>query len=88
MAPKLEKKEAPIIPDYDAATDTSDLPNGLKELPASTRPVKLKASKYKFHHDGMTYYPHNDTPVLDINSPESAFLRLQVEAGVLIVTEG
>jgi hypothetical protein len=54
------------------------------------RPVKLLAKQYKIRNDaGVLYTTHTPIDCNDLNAPECAFERAQVEAKVLIiVSEG
>ena len=54
------------------------------------RPVKLLAKQYKIRNDaGVLYTTHTPIDCNDLNAPECAFERAQVDAKVLIiVSEG
>lgn len=57
---------------------------------SAKRPVKLLAKQYKIRNDfGVLYTTHTPIDCNDLNAPECAFERAQVEAKVLIiVSEG
>jgi hypothetical protein len=59
-----------------------------KQPTTAVRPVKLRAVQYKITNpdNGVVYTQHTDTPLLDLNSPEAHFERVQVDAGVLQIT--
>lgn len=49
-------------------------------------PVKLIAKTHKIRNDfGILYTTHTPIPCNDLDAPECAFERAQVDAGVLIV---
>lgn len=60
-----------------------------KEEP-TTRPVKLRAAKYKIRNpvSGVMYHESTICDCNDLNAPEAHFERAQLEAGVLTLVEG
>jgi hypothetical protein len=52
------------------------------------RPVKLIAKQYKIRNDfGVLYTPNTPIDCMDLNAPECAFERAQVDAKVLIIVQ-
>jgi hypothetical protein len=60
-----------------------------KEKKLPVRPVHLITTMYNLvdHNTGILYNSHTPTPCNDLNAPEAAWLKVQVEAGVLLVTQ-